>query len=49
MPGKDEPEVENQEPTSQENESQKQEEAEPEKYEDRVLGAITGVMGEETS
>lgn len=46
MPGKnDEPEVDNQEPTSEENEPEEEREETPERYEDRVIDAITGIMG----
>lgn len=43
MPGKDEPVVENQEPTNQEN-ANTEEKEETERYEDRVIDAITGVI-----
>ncbi len=45
MPGKDENKVDNQEPTNQENEPSEEKEEAPERYEDRVIDAITGVMG----
>lgn len=46
MPGKDEPTVENQEPTNEENENEEEEvKEEIERYEDRVIDAITGVSG----
>lgn len=48
MPGQDETQVENQEPTSQENEEEEQEES-AEKYEDRIEAMIVGVTKHEES
>lgn len=43
MPGQDENKVDNQEPTNEEN-KQEEGKSEPENYEERVFGAITGVI-----
>jgi hypothetical protein len=47
MPGTDEVEVKNQEPSNEENETEEKENEGAGQYEDRVTDTITGVIGSE--